>query len=269
MAAMRLSFARLGALVAVLLAFVSAPAPAQDKDKEKWISLFNGKDLTGWTVKFTKHDAGVNFNDTFRVEDGVLKVNYDKWKSFDGQFGHLYTKEKYSHYRLRVEYRFVGKQCPGGPGWAVRNSGAMLHAQSPESMRKDQDFPVSVELQYLGGDGKNKRPTANMCSPGTHVVMDGKLITQHCVNSKSDTFHGDQWVTVEAEVHGSGKIRHFVNGKLVMEYEQPQYDDKDGDAKKLLQAANGMKLISEGHIALQAESHPIEFRKVEIMILPK
>ena len=174
MAAMRFSFARLGTLVAVLLAFLSANAPAQQKDNEKWIPLFNGKDLTGWTVKLTKHDVGVNFNDTFRVEDGVLKVSYDKWKSFDGQFGHLYTKEKYSHYRLRVEYRFIGKQCPGGPSWALRNSGAMLHAQSPESMRKDQEFPVSVELQYLGGDGKNKRPTANMCSPGTHVVMNGK-----------------------------------------------------------------------------------------------
>lgn len=253
--------ARLSALAALLLLAPTAPAA------DDWVPLFNGKDLTGWTPKVTKHKLGENPFDTFRVEDGLIKVRYDKYPGqFDGQFGHLFHKDKLSHYRLRVEYRFVGDQCPGGPGWATRNSGVMLHCQSPDTMRVDQEFPVSVECQFLGGLGKGKRTTANMCSPGTNIVLAGKLYTPHCTNSKSKTFDGDQWVTVEVEVRGAGKIRHFVNGEPVLEYEQPQYDPKDADAKKLM--GTGGLLIKEGFVSLQAESHPVDFRKVEVKRLP-
>jgi hypothetical protein len=163
---------------------------------------------------------------------------------------------------LRVEYRFTGEQVPGGPGWAFRNSGVMLHGQSPESIRKDQDFPVSIEVQLLGGSATGERATANVCTPGTHIVMDGKLITRHCNDSKSKTFRGDQWVTLEIEVHGNRVIRHRINGELVMEYSQPQLDESDADAKKLIK--DGDKMLSGGTISLQSESHPVEFRKVEI-----
>ena len=209
-------------------------AADDDPDKGKWISLFNGKDLEGWTPKIKGYEAGDNHDDTFRVEDGVLKVSYDKYKAFDGKFGHLFSKQKYSNYKLRVEYRFVGEQPPGGPGWAFRNSGVMIHSQSAASMRKDQDFPVSIEVQYLGGNGKDARPTGNLCTPGTHVVIDGKLIKQHCTNSKSKTYHGDQWVTVEVEAHGNGKIIHRVNGEPVIEYEKAQLDESDADARRLV-----------------------------------
>jgi hypothetical protein len=253
-----------GALVA--LTTQSPTVSGQDDGKkEGWISLFNGKDLEGWTPKITGYPAGENYAETFRVEDGLLKVGYGKYPSFDGKFGHLFSKQKFSHYRLRIEYRFVGDQCPGGPGWAFRNSGAMIHCQSPESMRKDQEFPVSIEVQFLGGNGKDKRSTGNVCSPGTNIVMDGKLIKTHCIDSTSKTYHGDQWVTAEVEVHGKGQIKHLINGETVLEYEKPQLDDSDSDAKKLIQG--GELLISEGYIALQAESHPIEFRKVEILPL--
>lgn len=234
---------------------------------EHWISLFNGKDLDGWKVKIKGYDLGDNYGDTFRVENGVLKVSYDHYDKFNQRFGHLFYKTPFSNYKLRIEYRFVGEQCPGGPTWALRNSGVMIHGQTPESMRKDQDFPVSIEVQFLGGNGRDKRPTANVCSPGTHIVMGGKLITQHCNNSKSKTYHGDQWVSVEVEVHGNGKIIHKVDGETVLEYEKPQYDDQDPDAKRLIK--NGEKMISEGTISLQSESHPIEFRKVEILPLKR
>src|SRR6185312_5516163 len=211
----------LGLGIAIALGSVSA---AQDAEKKAgWISLFNGKDLEGWTPKVTGYASGENYADTFRVEDGLLKVSYAKYPKFEGKFGHLFSKQKFSHYRLRVEYRFVGDQCPGGPGWATRNSGVMLHCQPPETMAKDQDFPVSIEVQFLGGLGKGTRSTANLCTPGTHVVMNGELIKRHCTNSKSKTFDGDQWVTVEAEVHGDKTIKHFVNGEEVLTYEQPQY----------------------------------------------
>jgi hypothetical protein len=250
-----------------LPATLAAPAQESKKDDGEWRPLFNGKDLDGWTPKIKGYELGDNHADTFRVEDGVIKVRYDKYTEFDGKFGHLFYKEKFSHYRLRVEYRFVGSQCKGGPGWAVRNSGVMFHCQDPKSMRKDQDFPVSVEFQLLGGLGKGNRPTANMCSPGTNVVLNGKLFTTHCTNSKSKTYNGDVWVTAEIEVNGGGIVRHYVEGELVLEYEQPQLDPKDADAKELIKDD---KLILEGgHIALQAESHPVEFRKVEIKVLKK
>jgi hypothetical protein len=230
-----------------------------------WISLFNGKNLDGWTVKIKGYPAGENFGETFRVEDGVLKVSYDRYPKFDGRFGHVFTKHKYSSYRLRLEYRFIGEQCPGGPSWALRNSGAMIHSQSPQSMREDQDFPVSVEVQFLGGNGKDQRPTGNVCTPGTHIVMDNKLITQHCTNARAQTYHGDQWVKIEVEVHGDGRIKHLVEGQTVIEYEKPQLDPGDPDAKPLI--AGGDKRLREGYIALQAESHPVEFRNIEIMPL--
>jgi hypothetical protein len=252
------------ALCLVLAAGINAVGQ-EDEGKSGWVSLFNGKDLDGWTPKIKGYEVGENYGNTFRVEDGVLRVSYDQYPSFDGRFGHLFSKHKYSSYRLRIEYRFVGDQCPGGPAWALRNSGVMIHCQSPGSMRKDQEFPVSIEVQFLGGDGREDRPTGNVCTPGTHIMMDGKLITRHSTNSRSRTYHGDQWVTVEVEVHGSGTIKHRVNGETVLEYEKPQLDDKDADARRLAQGGN--KMLREGYIALQAESHPVEFRKVEILVL--
>ncbi len=246
-----------------LTALVAAKA-----DNEKWVSLFNGKDLEGWTPKIRFHDLGDNFANTFRVEDGVLKVGYEGYAEFKETFGHLFYKDSYSHYRIRVEYRFVGEQAKGGPNWALRNSGIMIHGERPETMSKDQDFPASIEVQLLGGDGKTPRTTSNLCTPGTNVVMGDKLILAHCTSSKSQTFHGDGWVTAEVEVNGNEVIRHFVNGELVLEYNQPQLDDRDTHAKELIQKT-GTKLLSGGSISLQSESHPVEFRKVELLDLSK
>ena len=247
----------------VLLA-TGCSAQQRRPEESSWIALFNNKDLTGWTPKIKGHDLGDNYKDTFRVENGILKVCYDKYDKFDGKFGHLFYKDKFSHYVLVIEYRFVGQQTTGGPSWAFRNSGAMLHCQAPATMRKDQDFPVCIEAQLLGGNGKDERSTANLCTPGTHVVMNGNLVTQHCINSKSKTYHGDQWVTAVFEVNGNDRIRHVVDGQVVLEYEKPQLDDKDADARKLIKA--GKNMVGEGYISLQAESHPVEFRKV--LLLP-
>jgi hypothetical protein len=259
-------------LLTAASALLALPATADEKPKDagEWVPLFNGKNLDGWTPKITGYDLGDNYADTFRVENGVLAVRYDKYKDgeFGGKFGHLFYKEKFSHYRLKVEYRFVGEQCKGGEGWALRNSGVMFHCQEPETMTKDQKFPVSIEAQFLGGLGKGNRPTNNLCSPGTNVVLGGKLFTPHCTNSKSKTYHGDVWVTAEVEVRGGGAVKHYVDGELVLEYEQPQLDPKDPDAKKLIMDDKKL-LLEEGYIALQAESHPCEFRKVEIQVLKK
>ena len=253
-------------LCCAVITTLSSCAVEQDKTSNgDWISLFNGKNLEGWKVKITGHELNDNYGNTFRVENGILKVSYDQYDKFDGKFGHLFFEDKFSHYILRLQYRFVGDQTPGGPGWAFRNSGIMLHCQSPESMAKDQSFPVSIEAQLLGGNGKDERSTGNLCTPGTHIVMDGQLVTNHCISSSSKTYHGDQWVTMEAEVHGDSVIRHIINGQVVLEYERPQLDEKDADARKLI--VDGKTLLHEGYISLQAESHPVEFRKVEILPL--
>ncbi len=251
----------------VFIAFiVSIPLGAMSQnDNEEWISLFNGKDLTGWTPKIKGYAAGENFGNTFRVEDGVIRVSYDQYESFDERFGHLFYEKSFGHYIIRLEYRFTGEQVEGGPGWAFRNSGIMLHGQSPESMGLDQDFPVSIEVQLLGGNGIDERTTGNLCTPGTNVVINEELITRHCTNSGSKTYHGDQWVTAEVEVRGDEIIRHFINGDLVLDYTKPQLDPNDEDAKKLIK--NDELMLCSGTISLQSESHPVEFRKVEIKLL--
>ena len=237
--------------------------------EQPWRPLFNGRDLDGWTPKIRGEKFGDNYGDTFRVEDGVLKVVYDpaKYPTFGEKFGHLFYKEPFSRYRLRIEYRFTGEQCAGGPDWATRNSGVMLHGEDPAAMPIDKDFPASIEVQFLGGAATGERTTANLCTPGTHVVMDGKLFTPHCTSSKSKTYRGDQWVTVEIEVDGNTKIRHIIDGETVLEYEQPQLDPKDARAKESLAAKGGDRQLSGGTISLQSESHPVEFRKVEIQLL--
>jgi len=231
-----------------------------------WIQLFNGKDLTDWTIKFAKHDVGENFNDTFRVEDGLLKVRYDKWPAFNGEFGHIFYRQAFAYYLLAAEYRFVGQQVTGGPSWAVRNNGLMLHSPAPRTMLKDQNFPVSLEVQLLGGQGTGPRTTANLCTPGTHVVFNGKLHTQHCTNSTSQTYDGDQWVRVEVLMLGDELVRHMVNGQTVLEYTKPQIG---GDGVSPVDPAvkvDGRPLTS-GYIALQAETAEIDFRKVELVNL--
>jgi len=246
----------------LLLATSCSPEP------EQWISLFNGENLDGWTPKFTGYPAGENHLDTFRVEDGLLTVSYDNWTDFNREFGHLFHEQSFSHYLLRVEYRFVGEQVIDAPqlNWAFRNNGMMLHSQTPESMTLDQEFPVSIEVQLLGGNGADERSTANICTPGTHFRLEGLLVTRHCTNSSSDTFHGDQWVALEVEIRGNELVRHTVNGEVVFEYGGLQLDATDRDAQRLLN--NGAPVaLAEGLIAIQAESHPTQFRRIDVLPL--
>ena len=240
--------------------------PGNDPDRKEWRQIFNGKDLKGWEPKIRGYDLNDNFGNTFRVENGMLKVGYEKYDAYNERFGHIFFNEKFSYYTVAVEYRFVGEQCPGGPGWATRNSGIMLHCQSPRSMGKDQDFPISIEVQLLGGLGKGPRTTANLCTPGTNVEMDGKLVTAHCINSKSKTYDGDQWVRVEVTVLGDEKVTHTIEGQTVISYEKPQIGGGNVSGHNPEAKKDG-ELLKEGYISLQSESHPVEFRKVEILPL--
>ena len=255
-----------------LLVLVNFDALSQKRpDKEEWIQLFNGNDLTGWDIKITGHELNDNFANTFRIEDGMLKVSYDGYEQFNNKFGHIYYKQSFSYYKLRVEYRFVGQQIKGGPPWNERNSGMMLHSQSAQSVAKDQGFPVSLEFQFLGGLGKGPRSTCNLCTPGTYVEMNGKVDMTHCINSSSKTYDGDQWVRAEAVVLGDSVIYHLVEGDTVLVYQNPKIGEEDPQMKAYLLPGDWSKKagtpLKEGYIALQAESHPVHFRAVELLNL--
>ena len=222
----------LGLTLGTLAALASSPRPrstpgARTSPPEKgWIALFNGKDLDGWTPKIKGYPAGENYGNTFRVEDGVSRSPMTSTPSSTGKFGHLFSKTPFSHYRLRIEYRFVGDQCPGGPSWAFRNSGVMIHGQIAREHEEGPGLPGLDRGPVPRRQRPGQAPDGNVCTPGTNIVMGGKLITQHCTDSKSKTYHGDQWVTVEVEVHGNGVIKHIVDGETVLEYEKPQLDDR-------------------------------------------
>jgi len=234
--------------------------------KKDWIQLFNGKDLKAWTPKIASHAVGDNFANTFRVQDGYLTVGYDGYDSFKNQFGHLFYKDKFSYYIIAVEYRFIGDQAKDGPRWPTRNSGIMIHGQPAATMQKDQDFPISIEVQLLGGLGKGPRTTSNLCTPGTNVERDGKLFTPHCLNSTSRTYDGDQWVRAEVVVQGGESIDHRIEGVSVLKYERPQIGGANVSGHDPAIKVDG-KLLEDGSISLQSESHPVQFRKVELLNL--
>ena len=253
-----------------LLVFLLFPCLtfAQQIDKKEWKQLFNGKNLNDWKVKIRNYDLNNNYGKTFRVEDGMMQVRYDAsaYPAYNERFGHIFYKDKFSYYKIAVEYRFVGEQAIEGPGWATRNSGIMIHCQTPESRGKDQDFPISIEVQLLGGLGKGPRTTCNVCTPGTNIVYENKLDKRHCINSTSKTYDGDQWVRAEVTVLGDSAVIHYVNGEKVLEYQKPQIGGGNVSGHDPALMAN-VKLLQEGYISLQSESHPVDFRKVELLNL--
>lgn len=254
--------------VFLFLCFGNRSAHAQNTPpKEDWIALFNGKDISDWFVKIQHHETGDNYGNTFRVEDNILKVRYDQYDKFNDRFGHLYYKNPFSYYHLVIEYRFTGEWRKDAPAYTILNSGVMFHSQDPRTMPKEQDWPISVEMQFLGGLGDGKtRPTGNMCSPGTHIVYNGKLDTRHCIDSRSKTYEGDQWIRAELIVLGDSLVTHIINGDTVLQYSQPQIGGPVVNRFDPVQKTDG-KLLKEGFIALQSEGQPIDFRKVELLNL--
>ncbi|WP_324679207.1 DUF1080 domain-containing protein [Hymenobacter sp. GOD-10R] len=255
--------------ILVLLALASCTTGQHSRQQAEWLPLFNGQDLQDWMVKIQHHEVGENFGNTFRVADGVIQVRYDQYGEFNDQFGHLYYKVPFSQYHLKLEYRFVGALQQGAPSYTLRNSGVMFHSQDPRSMPKEQDWPISIEFQFLGGLGDGKpRPTGNMCSPGTQIVYNGQLDERHCIESTSKTYDGDQWVRAELIVLGDSSITHIINGDTVMRYSKPQIGGGVVNRYDPVMKQDG-KLLTSGFIALQSEGQPVDFRKIELKDLSK
>jgi hypothetical protein len=267
-------------LIYCLFLLMSIGSFAQKKaDKKDWIAIFNGKDFSGWDIKISGHALNENYKNTFRIQDGMMRVMYDQYQTFDEKYGHIYYQKPFSYYVVRFEYRFQGNQTPGGASWNVRNSGIMVHSQSAQSLTFNQTFPISLEMQLLGGLGKGVRHTGNLCSPGTQAYMSGSLRPQHCIDSDSKTYDGDQWVKAEAIVLGDSVVHHVINGDTVLTYHKTQIgggfvDDRQGwgIAKMSDSAVEEWKKkdgtpLAEGYIALQAESHAIDFKNIEVLNL--
>jgi len=251
----------------VLIALVGCSQTASQRHSKEWIQLFNGKDIKDWTVKVHHHDAGVNYGNTFRVEDGMIKVRYDEYGDYNNQFAHLYYKTPYSHFHLKLEYHFTGELQQGAPGYTMLNSGVMYHSQDPMGMLKEQDWPISIEMQFLAGlnDGK-PRPTGNMCSPGTEIEYQGKKYGEHCLDSSSKTYSKDEWVKAELIVLGDSIITHIINGDTVLQYSKPTMGGGIARGFDSTLWKPGQPLRS-GFIALQSEGQPIDFRNIELKVL--
>ena len=257
-------------LPVIVVALIACSAQKKGISDEGWTDMFNGENLDGWTTKIHHYETGENYGDTFRAEDGMIKVRYDKYEGdFNERFGHLYFDTPYSYFHLSMEYRFVGELHPGAPSYTLKNSGVMFHSQDPRTMLKEQNWPISVEMQFLAGIEEGvDRPTGNMCSPGTEIVFQGELYPSHCLNSTSETFYGDQWVKAELIVLGDSLVTHIINGEKVLEYTKPQIGGGTVERFDPKIKIDG-KLLKEGMIALQSEGQPIDFRNVKIRNLKK
>ena len=252
-------------LLTLLILFAgqsAAPADWRSAPPADWQLIFNGRNLDGWVVKLAHHDVGDNYAETFRVENGAIRVMYDKYGDFGARFGHLFYKQELSHYVLALEYRFFGDQARGGPGYARLNSGVMMHSQAPDTILKDQDWPISVEAQFLAGG----RTTMNVCTPGTEIFMKGAMVRAHCTNSSSRIYGNDEWVAVEVEVLGSERIRHLIGGQTVLQYERPSIGGGVANGFDPAIKKDGT-ILERGYIGLQAESQPVEFRNVRLLNL--
>ena len=164
-----------------------------------------------------------------------------------------------------MDYRFYGNHVNlfknEDEAWNYKNSGVMLHSEDPSKMLLNQGFPVSIEAQFLGGSGVKERPTLNMCSPGTEVVINESQAMEHCISSNSKTYHNEDWISVEFVVYSDSIVHHIINKDTVMsysnikiggEYLSDNFTDKVGEPLK------------EGFISLQSEGHPIEFKNIRI-----
>ncbi len=236
----------------------------QEAKASDWQPLFNGENLEGWIPKIHHHEVGDNYANTFRVKDGIIEVNYSDYDAFEERYGHLFYEKPFSSFHLTWEYRFTDEWLEDAPSYTFRNSGVMFHSQSPQSILKEQDWPISVEYQMLAEEKEGvSRPTGNMCSPGTEVFFNGEMDPRHCINSTSPTFKWDEWVRADLIVFGDSLVIHMVNGDTVLQYTQPQIGGDVANGYDPAIKKDG-QLLKEGYIGLQSEGQGVLFREIKI-----
>jgi hypothetical protein len=259
----------MAALVTVTLIGTTAKVNAGPNDSD-WVAMFNGKDLKDWEMHFTGHPLDSNYNNTFRVDSGYLLVDYSQYKgnwaaAYGTPWGHLgYKQRSFSYYLLRAEYQAWGKQVAGGPSWAVENNGLMLHSQKVSTMGVNQDYPISIESQLLGGG--NGTSTMNVCTPGSaiHLQPTGAVDAAHCLNAKAIN-KKVEWMKVSALVLGDSIIRNYVRDTLVFTYYHP-VQMAGAVIGNTVPIKDNTPMV-DGYITIQAESAPYRFKKIEILDL--
>jgi len=223
-------------IIAVILIIFSLASKSQ---QNKTVSLFNGKDLSGWHADIPEMDTNALAKNPFIIRNGMLV-------SMGTPNGHLITDSIFQNYRLHVEYRFAGK-----PG----NCGVLLHASTPRALYKM--FPKSIEAQMLhtnAGDfwcivedikvndmEKRRGPKENW---GTTEGKERRIIN---LTDGSENPVGE-WNTMIIECLDNS-IKVWVNNTLVN-------SGFDCTAR-------------QGQIALQAEGSEVEFKKVELTPISK
>jgi hypothetical protein len=260
---------------ALIVLLLSGCTSTPTSTKPAWQPLFDGKTLNGWTTKIVGYPAGEDPLETFRVKDGAIVINYDKYGGdMQARWAHLFYNQSFKFYKLSLEYRFVGEDMqPLRPTqW---NSGVLYHAQSPQSMSLNQPYPVSAEAQILGTfaapyrDG-GPRMTSSACGLGTALSYGG-VVTDDCFKSRVPTKPNDQWVLFELEVLPEGVINHYIDGKLAVTYDHLLLDTSDArkrfPSQQMIDAQGGNRELTSGYITFQSEGHPVEFRNIKIMEL--
>lgn len=221
-----------GLFVALL---VTAGSTAAESQK----SLFNGEDLSGWSMDVPAMDDDPAARQPFIVRDGMLV-------SLGTPGGHLLTDAEHENYRLVVEYRFAGE-----PG----NCGVLVHASTPRALYGM--FPQSIEVQMQtqnAGDFwciAEDIAVPNMVERrGPQETWGGQKGDNRRIVNLTDGSENPvgEWNRMVIEcLHVEVKV--WVNGDLVN---------------------HGSKSTAQkGKIALQAEGCEVEFRTVELTPISK
>lgn len=197
------------------------------------ISLFNGKDLSGWHMDVPALDKDPEGTRPFVVRDGKLV-------SLGTPGGHLITDKSYSNYRLEVEYRFSA--TPG-------NCGVLVHASKPR--RLYDMFPQSMEVQMQSGDAGDFWCIGEDITvpdmearrgPKENWGIDGNKSRRIKNLTDGSEKPVGEWNQMRIDCTGDGSVRVWVNGDKV-------------------NVGSGCT-ATKGQIALQAEGSEVEFRKI-------
>jgi hypothetical protein len=213
----------------LILALPVVPARADDEA----IKLFNGKDLSGWSI-FIGHDPKENLDPradpkgVFKVEDGVIHISGQ-------EFGCLTTDKEFENYRVKLEFKWGKKKWPPREN-AVRDSGILLHCVGP-----DKVWTKSIECQIQEHDCGDFH-----CVSGTTIEVDGKVSKGRVVKKTDAEKPTGEWNTIEVVCDGD-KITNIVNGVVVNE------------------ATHASE--TKGRILLQSEGAEVYYRNIELQPL--
>lgn len=233
------------------------------RDNDGFRQLFNGKDWDGWYLKLKSGDTHQAY-EVFTIEDdGVIHVFNDSFPdSMDVgpgtkclTHGMMFTKEKFSRYIIRFEYKW-GKKIANNFHEFQYDAGMYYH------ILEDAVFPKGIEFQVRYDHLTDTNHTGDFWATGTHfdwTSKDGRHyefpsfggVLQNrrggeYLGKPTDNFNGlnGEWNLCEAIVMGDKYSIHKINGEIV-------------------NVATNLS-VSEGQIGLQSETAEIFYRNIEI-----